>query len=227
MDNNDVESIDFAALGGTDTITVNDLSGTDVVEVNIDLAAVGGGGDAQQDTVIVTGTQGDDVVLVAGNATGVSAIGLAAQVNVVNGEALNDRFVVNTGAGDDVIEASGVSTGAMGLILEGGDGDDVLIGGAGDGILDGGAGDDVLLGGDGNDTFLNGEITIQDFQAGMGSDDRIDLGSIDGLSFDWLISHATMVDANAVLDLGNGEQLTLLGISIASLHQDDFMLGGG
>jgi hypothetical protein len=37
-----VESIDFNALGGADTIVVNDLTGTDVVEVNLNLAAVGG-----------------------------------------------------------------------------------------------------------------------------------------------------------------------------------------
>ena len=39
MDLNDVESIDFNALGGADNIVVNDLSGTDVSLVNIDLDA--------------------------------------------------------------------------------------------------------------------------------------------------------------------------------------------
>ena len=39
MDLNDVETIDFNARGGADTITVNDLAGTDVTEVNLDLAA--------------------------------------------------------------------------------------------------------------------------------------------------------------------------------------------
>ena len=33
MDLNDVEGIDFNALGGADRITVNDLSGTDVTEI--------------------------------------------------------------------------------------------------------------------------------------------------------------------------------------------------
>ena len=229
MDSNDLESINYAALGGADTITVNDLNGTDVTEVNINLAGTIGGttGDAQADTVVATGTAGDDVVLVAGNATSVSALGLPAQVNVANGEVLNDRLVIRAGAGADVVDASAVSAGSMRLVLEGGDGDDILIGSAGDDILDGGAGEDVLIGGGGNDTFLNGEITIQNFQAGKGSEDRIDLRNIDKLSFDWLVSHATMVNGNAVLDLGNGEHLTLLGINIASLHQHDFMLGGG
>ncbi len=39
MDLNDVEAIDFNALGGADTIVVNDLSGTDVNQVDADLAA--------------------------------------------------------------------------------------------------------------------------------------------------------------------------------------------
>ncbi len=45
MDLNDTEAIRFSALGGADTITVNDLSGTDVTTVDIDLSAAGGAGD--------------------------------------------------------------------------------------------------------------------------------------------------------------------------------------
>ena len=39
MDLNDVERIDFDALGGADVINVSDLSGTDVTDIAIDLAA--------------------------------------------------------------------------------------------------------------------------------------------------------------------------------------------
>src|SRR5262249_48636064 len=39
MDLGGVEQIDFQALGGADTVTVNDLRGTDVTEVNVDLAS--------------------------------------------------------------------------------------------------------------------------------------------------------------------------------------------
>ena len=49
--------------------SANDLSGTDVVEVNTNLAAFGGAGDAAVDNVIVQGTNGDDVVIVAGDAS--------------------------------------------------------------------------------------------------------------------------------------------------------------
>ena len=59
MDLNGLEQINFNALGGADTITVNDLTGTDVTQVNLDLAypAGGGTGDGAADTVIVNGTK--------------------------------------------------------------------------------------------------------------------------------------------------------------------------
>ena len=38
MNTDDVEIVDFNALGGPDSITVNDLSGTDVTQTNLDLA---------------------------------------------------------------------------------------------------------------------------------------------------------------------------------------------
>ena len=62
MDLNGVEHIQLNALGGADTITVNDLTGTDVTQVAIDLAGRPGSGqgDGQADTVIVNGTAGDD-----------------------------------------------------------------------------------------------------------------------------------------------------------------------
>ena len=38
MDLNGVERIDFNAFGGADTITVNDLSATDLTSLNLDLS---------------------------------------------------------------------------------------------------------------------------------------------------------------------------------------------
>src|SRR5207342_3688427 len=55
MDLNGIEHIQFNALGGADNITVNDLTGTDVQQVAIDLSATPGSGqgDAAADTVTV------------------------------------------------------------------------------------------------------------------------------------------------------------------------------
>jgi Ca2+-binding RTX toxin-like protein len=167
MDLNGVETIDFNALGGADQITVNDLSGTDVTNVNLNLAGSlnSSVGDGAADTVIVNGTSGDDVIVAAGDATGVAVLGLAAQVNITGAEAANDLLIINAGAGDDVVEASGLSADAIRLTADGGEGDDVMIGGAGNDTLTGGAGDDVLIGGPGQDVLDGGtgsNVVIQD-----------------------------------------------------------------
>jgi Ca2+-binding RTX toxin-like protein len=155
MDLNDVEGIDFNALGGADTIVVNDLSGTDVVEINLNLTEAANVAGA--DTVIVQGTNGDDVALVVGDAAGSSVLGLATQVNITGAEAANDRLTINALSGDDVVEASGLQAGAIQLTADGGNGDDILVGGAGADVLAGGAGDDVLIGGDGLDVLDGGD----------------------------------------------------------------------
>jgi Ca2+-binding RTX toxin-like protein len=155
MDLNDVDSVDLNAQGGADVVVVNDLSGTDLVELNLNLATIGGGGDAQPDSVIVVGTQGDDVALVVGDASGASVLGLATQVNITGAESANDRLTINALAGDDVVDASGLAANVIGLTADGGNDDDVLIGSAGADIFFGGAGDDVLIGGLGLD-FLDG-----------------------------------------------------------------------
>jgi Ca2+-binding RTX toxin-like protein len=230
MDLNDMERIDFNALGGADNIVVHDLSGTDVVDVNINLAGTLGGttGDNAADQVTVNATGGDDVVVIAGDAGAISVLGLAAQVNITGAEAALDRLHILAGDGDDVIEASGVAAGAIGLVLDGGDGDDVIIGGDGDDVLIGGPGDDVLIGGGGNDIFDFGpgdDIEIQGFQAGAGSEDAIDLRGIAGAhDFSWVLAHARNVDGDAMIDFGNGEELTLAGVEVSSLHSDDFLL---
>jgi len=151
MDLNDVESIDYHALGGADTINIGDLSGTDLSEINLDL----GGADGQVDTVVINATAGDDVVLVVGDGGSVSVLGLAAMVNIAGFEAGIDRLVINTLGGDDVVEASGLDAGIV-FQADGGEGDDVLIGGNGNDTLFGGLGDDVLIGGPGLDVLDGG-----------------------------------------------------------------------
>jgi Ca2+-binding RTX toxin-like protein len=164
MDLNGVEKIDFKALGGADQITVNDLSGTDVQEVNINLAGSNGLGDGAADTIFINATSGDDVVLVFGDNGSVSVVGLAAQINITGFEANLDRIVINGLAGDDVVEASGLGAGSIQLEANGGDGDDILIGGDGNDVLNGNAGDDVLIGGPGLDVLdgsPGGDVVIQ------------------------------------------------------------------
>jgi Ca2+-binding RTX toxin-like protein len=229
MDNNDVERIEFNALGGVDNIVVNDLSGTDTTEVAINLAATGGGGDGQVDTVQATGTSGDDVAVLFGSGTDIQVLGLAATVAVTGAEG-TDQVTVTALAGDDIIDASGVQAGSASLVLNGGAGDDVIVGSAGNDTLLGGDGDDVLIGGDGNDVIDGGagddvivggpgdDIEIQGFTAG----DVLDLTAFD-LDFDTLMANASDVDGNVVFDLGT-QHITLRGLSTSALGQQDFLV---
>jgi Ca2+-binding RTX toxin-like protein len=155
MDLNSIETIEVNALGGADTLTVNDLTGTGVKNVKLDLASPpgSGAGDGQADTIIINATSGDDVISVSGSGGVITISGLAETVTISGAEAANDRLVINGLGGDDVIDASGLS--GIQLTANGGDGADVLIGSPGDDNLLGGAGDDVLIGGAGND-FLDG-----------------------------------------------------------------------
>ena len=155
MDLNGVERIEVNALDDADTITVNDLTGTGVSQVAIDLGAQPGssGGDGAADTIVINATNGDDVISVTNNNDVITVSGLPEEVTISNFEA-NDRIVINGLGGDDVISASGLT--GMLLTANGDDGDDILVGSPGNDTLTGGNGDDVLLGGGGQDVLDGG-----------------------------------------------------------------------
>ncbi|WZP00284.1 hypothetical protein EP7_001910 [Isosphaeraceae bacterium EP7] len=166
MDLNDVEGVTFNALGGSDLITVGDVSGTDLVDIVLDLAGTlgGGVGDGQADSIAINGTNGDDVIFISGNATETNVLGLAAVVKVKHFDLAIDSLNVSALAGDDVVEASATAATSIPLILSGGSGDDILLGGAGNDNLQGDDDDDVLLGGPGIDLLVGGagdDIEIQ------------------------------------------------------------------
>ncbi|WP_406695124.1 calcium-binding protein [Singulisphaera sp. Ch08] len=167
MDLNGVEGINVNAFDGADTVTVNDTTGTDLTQVNLDLAVAPGSGtsDGQADSVIVNGTNWDDAITALGDASGVSLFGLSAQVNITGTEAAKDRLIINALGGNDMVDASGLAAGSIALTVNGDDGDDDLIGGAGNDTLAGGAGDDALIGGPGLDILDGGpgdNVLIQD-----------------------------------------------------------------
>jgi hypothetical protein len=121
MDTAGVETVDFNALGGADTLTVNDLSGTDVRNVTVDLAGTLGGatGDGQADRVVVNGTDSDNVINISGNATEVNAKGLAPAVAILHPEAAHDRLEINTLAGTDSVDPAALAAGAIQLFVNG------------------------------------------------------------------------------------------------------------
>ena len=121
MDTAGVERVDFNALGGADLATVNDLSGTDVSDIRLDLAGTlgGGTGDGQNDRVVVNATDGEDTINIQGDADVVKLSGLAASVAVFHPEGANDRLEVNTLDGRDAVDSGDLAAGAIQLLVDG------------------------------------------------------------------------------------------------------------
>ena len=112
MDVDDTERLDLRPLGGQDATVVNDLTGTDVTKVDIDLAAVlgGGTGDGVPDTITVNGTDDPDNVAVAANGGVVDVTGLFTAVGITHSEVADDLLAINTlGGDDDVVIGPGVA----------------------------------------------------------------------------------------------------------------------
>src|SRR5215208_2190096 len=158
MDTADVETVDFNALGGADTVTANDLTGPDGRTVNTDLAATLGGntGDGQIDSVDVNATNGNDAVEAADRGTSVAVSGLPATVNIKSTDPASDALTINGRDGDDILDAAQLAADSTVLTLDGGAGDDLLIGGDGNDTLFGRDGDDILVGGPGLDVLDGG-----------------------------------------------------------------------
>ena len=119
MNTNGVEIVDDNALGGADSVTVNDLTGTDVTQTNIDLASALGGtaADGAVDSVVVNGTNGDDNIAINGNGSGADVTGLATAVSVKHADP-TDTLSVNTLAGTDNVVANGVA-GVLQVLVDG------------------------------------------------------------------------------------------------------------
>ncbi|MBW8727835.1 MAG: hypothetical protein JF625_22150 [Inquilinus limosus] len=134
MDLNDVERIEFHALGGADRITVNDLTGTDVTRVTVDLEGTldGGAGDGQADVGTLNGSAGANTVTLTQSGTAVVATGLAAQLVVDHAEAI-DRIAINGLDGNDRIDARALATAPVPLTFDGGAGNDTFAWAPGDG----------------------------------------------------------------------------------------------
>jgi hypothetical protein len=105
MNLDDVEAIDVRPLGGTDSVTVNDVRGTDLARVDVDLAAALGGttGDGLADLVTVIGTAGDDAITAAANGTAVDVDGLSAFVRITHADTATDTLVIDTLTGADSV----------------------------------------------------------------------------------------------------------------------------
>ena len=119
MDTDGVEIVEDNTLGGADSVTVNDLTGTDVTQTNVDLAGALGGSaaDGAVDNVVVNGTNGVDTIDIAGSPAGTAVTGLATTVSVEHPDP-TDTLSVNTLAGADNVLVNGAA-GIIQVLIDG------------------------------------------------------------------------------------------------------------
>ena len=202
-------------FAGTDTDTVSGGASADIVY-----------GNPGQD--FIYGNLGEDL-LYGGQDADIAYGGQDADIafggldtDIVYGNAGSDQVYGNL-ADDTLYGGQGDDS------VFGGQGADLVFGGNGDDIIDGGLADDTLTGGAGADTFLfqngDGADIIGDFTVG---EDLIQLASdINGTGAttgaEMLSRLSTDADGNVVIDLGDGNTLTLNGISQEQLGADSFV----
>jgi hypothetical protein len=117
MDMDDVERLDLDALGGVDTIRIDDMSGTDFRRADIDL----GGADEAVDVLTVNGTANDDRVRVITDGTSVDVKGLKPLTRITGSE-VTDQLQINTLDGNDRASIDGTVFGVISPAVDLGDG---------------------------------------------------------------------------------------------------------
>lgn len=201
--------------GGSGRDSLNGGRGNDLV------VGQGGSGDS------LTGGDGDDTL--DGGAGRDSLIEQGdADITLTNAAMIglgNDSFSdlelfeIAGGVSANTIDVSGFSLAGVMLVVNGGDGDDVIIGSSLDDTLNGDGGNDSIRGGDGND-LLNGDAGNDTLLGGAGDDMVTGGDGTDGLSGSI---------GNDVLN-GNSDDDTLLGgagnDTLLAAAGDDTAIGG-
>ncbi|WP_258161633.1 hypothetical protein [Rhizobium sp. TH2] len=144
---------------------------------------------------------------------------LVEQNYTVKGNAFGNEIL--GAARNDLIHGMAGNDGLIGLA-----GNDRLFGDDGNDVLTGGIGNDLLTGGRGIDTFVfatgDGADTVMDFIAKGRAHEIIDLTAVDSVaSFEDL--SLEQVGKNVVLDLGDGDTMTLKNVALANLDASDFL----
>lgn len=212
-----VEAIDIATGAGGDSVVVNNLEGSGVQAVNIDLAGgTAGAADNAADRVTFEDSAAGSQIYVTQGADGRSVqIGQGQTTLSVANLDNQDKVIVHGNAGDDTLIADGAANVSQ-ITLNGGDGDDVVIGGKGQENLFGEAGNDTLEGGAGRNVINGGagDDVIRDADGSIGQGD---------------VGNDTIVGAsNDVIQAGDGDDRVTAGLStqVDAGNGADTILGG-
>jgi len=209
-------------IGGVGDDTLSGAAGSDTL--------VGGGGgdsfDGGLDIDIVNYATATAAVYVditngiaSGYATGSTFISVEGFIGSIYADTLMGGSDVDTIAGndgDDLLQGNTgndtVDGGSGNDTVRGGQDDDVLVGGSGDDFVSGDRGSDTVTGGSGADIFHTwgaaGLDRVLDFSTSDGDRVQLDAGTSYSVS---------QVGSDTVIDMGSGNQMVLVGVTLASL----------
>jgi hypothetical protein len=121
MDMDGIERLDLTALGAPDTFTVEDMSGTDFRQADVDLSGPAGGGDGESDRVTVNGTDRSDRIDVETDGARVDVEGLRTEVRITGSET-SDALQVNSLGGNDDVDVEQAVFALIGVAVDLGSG---------------------------------------------------------------------------------------------------------
>jgi Ca2+-binding RTX toxin-like protein len=182
MDLKDIELIDVQALGGADSAVLNDVSGTRLKLVTLDLeGAIGGGtGDGAADSVTVNGTNDPDDIQISADGSAVDLFGAQPNLRIDHSEAANDKLTVNGLGGADTITGGPGLAALIQLVINGGTEVDVLTGGDGNDRIAGQQANDSMFGGSGDDTLVWDPGDANDLVEGQAGNDTMEFNGAGG-----------------------------------------------
>jgi hypothetical protein len=111
-----VEQLALAALGGSDSVTINDMRGTHFRAANIDLS-VAGNGDGQVDNVTVNGTERADHVRARAGSGTVDVVGLDTATRISGSDPI-DQLKVNSLGGNDKVNIEAGVFSLLGVVVD-------------------------------------------------------------------------------------------------------------
>ncbi len=215
---------DDVLIGGSGTDAFSAGLGNDTIDGGLGADGMGGGPgddtyfvDNLGDAVYENPNEGTEFIRVSVSGYTLSANVEIGAVNTATGLTLNGNGLDNTlfgNSGNDV--------------LNGGAGNDAFAAGAGNDIINGGVGNDAMTGGAGDDTFVftlgDGFDQVTDFTAGDSSGDLIELTGYGVAAFAQLQNFMSQDGSDVKIAFDSNNQITLQGVTLGQLNQNDFAL---
>ena len=210
-------NIENATAGaGNDLIHGNALGNTITANAGNDTVL------AHQGNDIVYGNQGNDTL--SGGLGDDSIYGGQGNDSITGNEGNN---VIYGNQGNDVVTCGGNSTDQIVVSSDtvyGGLGDDTIFGNAGPALIYGNQGNDTLVSGSGNDSFAFHSGDGVDEIVGYHGGDKIDIPSAVFTTAAQAYAAVVYTNVGAVINLGNGTSVTIIGVTAHSLTAHDFQV---